>query len=300
MLTCCVWMCLSATPAALSASIRRRIARALSALASRAVAARDSTPNENPARSGLAFTAPSPVTVIVRAIPASPWACSGNPTPASAANASAPAARPATASDLLHWFLRLSMAEKYAAARPFVTGSRFSLVRYRFVDCRWALGDPEPGGGLYLEGHIPGASFLDVDADLVGSARRRAGGIRCPRAERLRRRSRPRRDRRRRLRRRLRQHGRRRAALVAAAPLRPRRLRGARRSTAGAARWRAARRPSSRRRSSRGADGRHDRARTSSPRGSTTGSSSSTRGCPTLARRAEPGRPRPGPHPGRA
>jgi thiosulfate/3-mercaptopyruvate sulfurtransferase len=39
-------------------------------------------------------------------------------------------------------------------------------VRYRFVDCRWELGNPERGRELYLEGHIPGASFLDVERDL--------------------------------------------------------------------------------------------------------------------------------------
>lgn len=39
-------------------------------------------------------------------------------------------------------------------------------MRYRFVDCRWELGDPERGRELYLEGHIPGAAFLDVDRDL--------------------------------------------------------------------------------------------------------------------------------------
>jgi thiosulfate/3-mercaptopyruvate sulfurtransferase len=39
-------------------------------------------------------------------------------------------------------------------------------VRYQFVDCRWELGDPGRGLELYLEGHIPGASFLDVDKDL--------------------------------------------------------------------------------------------------------------------------------------
>ena len=38
--------------------------------------------------------------------------------------------------------------------------------RYRFVDCRWELGQPSRGRELYLEGHIPGASFLDVDEDL--------------------------------------------------------------------------------------------------------------------------------------
>jgi thiosulfate/3-mercaptopyruvate sulfurtransferase len=41
-----------------------------------------------------------------------------------------------------------------------------SIVRYQFVDCRWALGDPERGRELYVAGHIPGASFLDVDTDL--------------------------------------------------------------------------------------------------------------------------------------
>jgi thiosulfate/3-mercaptopyruvate sulfurtransferase len=39
-------------------------------------------------------------------------------------------------------------------------------VRYQFVDCRWELGDPDKGRRLYRAGHIPGASFLDVDADL--------------------------------------------------------------------------------------------------------------------------------------
>ncbi len=37
---------------------------------------------------------------------------------------------------------------------------------YRFVDCRWELGEPERGRELYLEGHIPGAAFLDVERDL--------------------------------------------------------------------------------------------------------------------------------------
>ena len=41
-----------------------------------------------------------------------------------------------------------------------------SPVRYQFVDCRWELGSPERGRELYLAGHVPGASFLDVDADL--------------------------------------------------------------------------------------------------------------------------------------
>jgi thiosulfate/3-mercaptopyruvate sulfurtransferase len=47
-------------------------------------------------------------------------------------------------------------------------------VRYQFVDCRWQLGKPGEGRKLYLAGHIPGASFLDVDEDL--SAPPGAGG----------------------------------------------------------------------------------------------------------------------------
>lgn len=40
-------------------------------------------------------------------------------------------------------------------------------MRYQFVDCRWELGNSASGRELYLAGHIPGASFLDVDADLA-------------------------------------------------------------------------------------------------------------------------------------
>jgi thiosulfate/3-mercaptopyruvate sulfurtransferase len=40
-------------------------------------------------------------------------------------------------------------------------------VRYQFVDCRWQLGSPDVGRELHEAGHIPGASFLDVDRDLA-------------------------------------------------------------------------------------------------------------------------------------
>ena len=43
-------------------------------------------------------------------------------------------------------------------------------MRYQFVDCRWELGAPERGRELYLAGHVPGASFLDVDEDLADLA----------------------------------------------------------------------------------------------------------------------------------
>jgi thiosulfate/3-mercaptopyruvate sulfurtransferase len=35
------------------------------------------------------------------------------------------------------------------------------------VDARWRLGDPGAGRGLYEQGHIPGAAFVDVDEDLA-------------------------------------------------------------------------------------------------------------------------------------
>jgi thiosulfate/3-mercaptopyruvate sulfurtransferase len=44
--------------------------------------------------------------------------------------------------------------------------NRALSLTYRFVDCRWELGIPDRGRELYLEGHIPGASFLDVEAEL--------------------------------------------------------------------------------------------------------------------------------------
>ena len=39
-------------------------------------------------------------------------------------------------------------------------------MQYQFVDCRWKLGEPGAGRELHLEGHIPGASYLDVDTEL--------------------------------------------------------------------------------------------------------------------------------------
>jgi thiosulfate/3-mercaptopyruvate sulfurtransferase len=49
---------------------------------------------------------------------------------------------------------------------PALAGRQLVAVRYQFVDCRWELGNPARGRELYLGGHIPGASFLDVDTDL--------------------------------------------------------------------------------------------------------------------------------------
>jgi thiosulfate/3-mercaptopyruvate sulfurtransferase len=37
---------------------------------------------------------------------------------------------------------------------------------YRFADCRFDLADPPAARRRYLDGHIPGAAFLDLDTDL--------------------------------------------------------------------------------------------------------------------------------------
>ena len=58
-------------------------------------------------------------------------------------------------------------------------------MRYQFVDCRWELGHPPRGRGLYLEGHVPGASFLDVDGDLSDLSREGHGRHPLPDAERF-------------------------------------------------------------------------------------------------------------------
>ncbi len=40
--------------------------------------------------------------------------------------------------------------------------------RLGLFDVRWQLGDPDFGRRAYLEGHIPGAVFVDLDTDLSG------------------------------------------------------------------------------------------------------------------------------------
>jgi thiosulfate/3-mercaptopyruvate sulfurtransferase len=58
-------------------------------------------------------------------------------------------------------------------------------VRYQFVDCRWELGNPDRGRELFLQGHIPGASFLDVDEDLSDLSVAGQGRHPLPSAERF-------------------------------------------------------------------------------------------------------------------
>ena len=57
-------------------------------------------------------------------------------------------------------------------------------MRYQFVDCRWSLDDPTLGRRLYLEAHIPGAAFLDVEQDLSAQPGR-AGRHPLPAADRF-------------------------------------------------------------------------------------------------------------------
>jgi thiosulfate/3-mercaptopyruvate sulfurtransferase len=56
-------------------------------------------------------------------------------------------------------------------------------ARYQFVDCRWELGRPDRGRELYLAGHVPGASFLDVERDLSAPPATPGGRHPLPAAE---------------------------------------------------------------------------------------------------------------------
>lgn len=56
-------------------------------------------------------------------------------------------------------------------------------MRYQLVDCRFDLTDPAAGRRAYLEGHVPGASFLDVDTELSDLSVPDAGRHPLPSAE---------------------------------------------------------------------------------------------------------------------
>jgi thiosulfate/3-mercaptopyruvate sulfurtransferase len=58
-------------------------------------------------------------------------------------------------------------------------------VRFQFVDCRWELNAPARGRELYLAGHVPGASYLDVDEDLSDVSVSGQGRHPLPSAERF-------------------------------------------------------------------------------------------------------------------
>ena len=58
-------------------------------------------------------------------------------------------------------------------------------MRTQLVDCRWELGAPARGRELYLAGHVPGASFLDVDEELSDLSVPGAGRHPLPSADRF-------------------------------------------------------------------------------------------------------------------
>jgi thiosulfate/3-mercaptopyruvate sulfurtransferase len=56
-------------------------------------------------------------------------------------------------------------------------------VNYVFADCRWELGKLDRGRELYLDGHIPGAAFLDVERELSAPAAKPGGRHPLPAAD---------------------------------------------------------------------------------------------------------------------
>jgi thiosulfate/3-mercaptopyruvate sulfurtransferase len=73
----------------------------------------------------------------------------------------------------------------HSALYPVVRTETIGRVRYQFVDCRWELGAPGRGRELYRAGHIPGASFLDVEEDLSDVSVADQGRHPLPSAERF-------------------------------------------------------------------------------------------------------------------
>lgn len=54
-------------------------------------------------------------------------------------------------------------------SRPLISAPELheSLSQVRLFDLRWDLADPEAGKARYLDGHIPGAVFVDLERDLT-------------------------------------------------------------------------------------------------------------------------------------
>ncbi|MEW6422187.1 MAG: sulfurtransferase [Deinococcota bacterium] len=58
--------------------------------------------------------------------------------------------------------------------------SHLNDPRVRVLDCRYALTDPLVGRVAYLEGHVPGAIYADLETDLSGPVRPDGAGGRHP------------------------------------------------------------------------------------------------------------------------
>ena len=52
------------------------------------------------------------------------------------------------------------------------------------ADCRFELAQPRAGALHYRQEYIPGAIYLDLEADLSGRSGRTAGATRCPPSQR--------------------------------------------------------------------------------------------------------------------
>jgi thiosulfate/3-mercaptopyruvate sulfurtransferase len=54
-----------------------------------------------------------------------------------------------------------------SGSHPLIEPDELALGRVTVLDVRWELGGP-PGRTAYLEGHIPGAAFVDLETELAG------------------------------------------------------------------------------------------------------------------------------------
>ncbi|MDX8362928.1 sulfurtransferase [Cytobacillus sp. IB215316] len=57
------------------------------------------------------------------------------------------------------------------------------ISNVRIIDCRFHLEDPAAGLNSYLQGHIPGASYFDLDKDLSGPIEKNGGRHPLPNIE---------------------------------------------------------------------------------------------------------------------
>jgi thiosulfate/3-mercaptopyruvate sulfurtransferase len=61
------------------------------------------------------------------------------------------------------------MTDRFPLISPQGLHDRLGAADLRVVDVRWVLGSPGAGRTAYEAGHIPGATFLDLDTDLAAT-----------------------------------------------------------------------------------------------------------------------------------
>ena len=64
----------------------------------------------------------------------------------------------------------MSMAQFVIEPQALIAG-----VECVVFDCRFILGDPDAGEGLYRQGHVPGAHYLHLERDLSGNVAQHGG-----------------------------------------------------------------------------------------------------------------------------